>query len=84
MAHPGVAQAAAIGVPHDMWGEAVKAMVVLKEGVNVSEAQIIEHCKRNLASYKRTLPVLTSSGDSKNLYGKVNRGMLKEPSLERE
>jgi len=79
MSHPGVAEAAVIGVPHDLWGEAVRAMVVLKEGVNVSEAEIIEHCKRNLAGYKKPTRVDFIKEIPKNLYGKVNRRMLKEP-----
>jgi len=79
MSHPGVAEAAVIGVPHEMWGEAVKAMVVLKEGVNLSEAQIIEHCKNDLASYKKPTSVDFITEIPKNLYGKVNRRTLKEP-----
>jgi len=79
MSHPGVAEAAVIGVPHEMWGEAVKAVVVLKDGTNVSEAQIIEHCKRNLAGYKKPATVDFIKEIPKNLYGKVNRRMLKEP-----
>jgi len=79
MSHPGVAEAAVIGVPHEMWGEAVKGMVVLKEGVNLSEAQIIEHCKNNLASYKKPTSVDFIREIPKNLYGKVNRRALKEP-----
>jgi len=78
MSHPGVAEAAVIGVPHEMWGEAVKAMVILKEGVNLSEAQIIEHCKKNLASYKKPTSVDFIEEIPKNLYGKVNRRTLKE------
>jgi acyl-CoA synthetase (AMP-forming)/AMP-acid ligase II len=79
MSHPGVAEAAVIGVPHEMWGEAVKAVVVLKEGENLSEAQIIEHCKNNLASYKKPTSVDFIREIPKNLYGKVNRRALKEP-----
>jgi acyl-CoA synthetase (AMP-forming)/AMP-acid ligase II len=79
MSYPGVAEAAVIGVPHEMWGEAVKAVVVLQDGVNVSEAQIIEHCKRNLAGYKKPASVDFTKEIPKNLYGKVNRRMLKEP-----
>ena len=79
MSHPGVAEAAVIGVPHEMWGEAVKAVVVLKKAVNVSEAEIIEHCKRNLASYKKPTSVDFIREIPKNLYGKINRRMLKEP-----
>jgi acyl-CoA synthetase (AMP-forming)/AMP-acid ligase II len=79
LSHPGVAEAAVIGVPHEMWGEAVKAMVVLKKGMNVSEAEIIEHCKRDLASYKKPTSVGFIKEIPKNLYGKVNRRTLKEP-----
>jgi len=79
MSHPGVAEAAVIGVPHEMWGEAVKAVIVLKDGVTVSEAQMIEHCKRNLAGYKKPTSVDFTKEIPKNLYGKVNRRMLKEP-----
>jgi acyl-CoA synthetase (AMP-forming)/AMP-acid ligase II len=79
MAHPGVAEAAVISVPHEIWGEAVKAMVVLKEGVKVSETEIIEHCRRNLASYKKPTSVDFIKEIPKNLNGKVNRRMLREP-----
>lgn len=79
MSHPGVAEAAVINVPDEIWGEAVKAMVVLKEGVRLSEAEIIEHCKRNLASYKKPGSVEFIKEIPKNLYGKVNRKTLREP-----
>jgi long-chain acyl-CoA synthetase len=79
MAHPGVAEAAVIGVPHEIWGEAVKAMVVLKEGVRLTETEIIELCKKNLASYKKPTSVDFIKEIPKNLYGKVNRRVLKEP-----
>ena len=79
MSHPGVAEAAVIGVPHEMWGEAVKAMVVLKDGVHLTSADIIEHCKKGLASYKKPASVDFIKEIPKNLYGKVNRRVLKQP-----
>jgi long-chain acyl-CoA synthetase len=79
MAHPDVAEAAVIGVPHEIWGEAVKAMVVLKDQAGLTEKEIIEHCKKNLASYKKPASVDFIEEIPKNSYGKVDRRVLKEP-----
>lgn len=50
--HPGVAAAAAVGVPDALYGEEVAAVIVLKEGAKTSEEEIIEFCKARLADFK--------------------------------
>ncbi|MEZ5663100.1 MAG: AMP-binding protein [Burkholderiaceae bacterium] len=52
MEHPSVHEAAVIGVPDDKWGEAVKAVVQLKEGAHASEDALIAYCKAELGSVK--------------------------------
>ncbi|HEX7723446.1 MAG TPA: long-chain fatty acid--CoA ligase [Pyrinomonadaceae bacterium] len=50
--HPAVAAAATIGVPDQLYGEEVAAFIVLKEGSEANEAELIAHCQSQLADYK--------------------------------
>ena len=52
LTHPQVRMAAVVGVPHQVYGEEVKAVVVRTAGASITEAELIAWCRQNLAAYK--------------------------------
>lgn len=77
-AHPGVLEAAAVGVPHDVLGEDVGAVVVRKPGVELDAEELESFCRERLADYKVPRRIVFVDALPRNATGKVLKNELKE------
>ena len=78
LSYPKVDDAAVIGIPDDEWGELPVAIVVVKKGENATPEEIMEHCRANLASFKRPRSVFFVSELPRNQMGKILKKQLRE------
>jgi acyl-CoA synthetase (AMP-forming)/AMP-acid ligase II len=75
--HPGVAEVAVIGVPHEKWGETVKAVVVPAGGTDVDETGLIAFARDRLAHYKCPTSVTMVAEMPRNPTGKILKRQLR-------
>lgn len=78
-AHPKVAQAAVVGIPDDIWVEAVTAFVVPQPGTDVGEGELVAFARERLAAYKAPKSVRLVNSIPLSPVGKPLRRALREP-----
>jgi len=76
--HPAVAEAAVIGIPHELWGEVPMAVVALKPGRQATAEELLRFCEHFLARYKVPKSVAFVDALPRNAAGKVVKRVLRE------
>lgn len=76
--HPKIEQVCIIGIPDETWGEAVRAVVQLKEGASATENEIIDWCRGKITGFKKPKSVVFGKDLPLTAVGKIQRGKIKE------
>lgn len=80
--HPAVAEVAVIGIPSEKWGETIMALVVLAEGEQATEAELIAWCKERAAGYKAPTVIEFRDELARTATGKLQKFKLRAPYWE--
>lgn len=76
--HPAVLEAAVIAAPDERWGEVPYAVVVLKEGAEATQAELIEFCREHLAHFKAPKRIEFIDALPRTATGKIQKNLLRD------
>jgi acyl-CoA synthetase (AMP-forming)/AMP-acid ligase II len=77
-----VQEVAVVGLPHERWGEAVTAIVVVRAGQSIDEAALMAKVRSHLSPFKRPKRILFTEAMPKTATGKIQKAKLRESLTE--
>jgi long-chain acyl-CoA synthetase len=78
LGHPSVLEAAVIGVPHEKWGEAIRAVVVCRPDCSIEEMELILWCRERMTHFKCPTSVIVAEALPKGGTGKIQKNLLRD------